>query len=1168
MNYRKRFFCLTIIYISWLTVSNSIAQPLSAILPKYNSFISTENVEFLWNEKSSSISYQIFVASDPQFSSNVTQSPILFTNNWTVNLIQGTWYWKVVSSDGTNTFESGTSRFVRYNPGQENSLSFWINADSSFVLDGANKVEQINDLSNNQYVLSQTNSTKRPTVVNSSFGGHPSYSFSGAQWFSGGDILDVGTNSRAFFCVAKMAVTNQTVYSKTVAAAANSRYALLKDGSQTAFIYQDNTEHHNYTATNSTNFALYTNLINRPQATHRFYINSVLVGTKSINAAFDHNSTSRFLLGAYNNATNNGELLLLNGNISEIFFLDTSDSLTIERGKLYIKHKYHTLDLGPDKINDTSFCATTLTVPSGFSNPTWSTGQTSTSISVSSEGLYWLKAFDPLGFEWYDTIFVDYPDIPSPPVNGICSGGNVVWNADLGAGFSYQWSNGPTTPSVSITSPGNYSVTVTGFGGCQKTSPVETFYIDNYEQTTTLGPDTLMCSGNTLSLQIGASETVSYLWPDGSDDPTYPVDTIGNYYVTTTNVNGCTAQDTIHVTITGQAPIANFSAADFCFEESVDFTDLSMPVGGDDIDNWTWNFGDGTNASVQNPSHTYSTPGSYSVMLSVESQGGCKENITKVVKVRNLPYANFSTTNFCENDTIYFTDNTSQGDTTLLEWAWDFGQPSQPNNTSALPNPAHLYNEFGAFNVKLEIRDNHGCVNDTTIVLDVKEAPNAAFTFDEACENDPVNLSNQSTIGTPNSIVSYNWQFDDNTTSSQTNPNKTYSEYGLKTILLTANANNGCADTTYGFVEIHDIPFAVANVAPACVGTFTALMDNSVCFTDTIQDSEWYIDFTDNAEGNPAYYVFQTPGNHKVILVTRSSFGCQNDTLVNINVAPELSADWEFFPQTVVADQEVEFTYEGLNGTIFQWDFGNGVVANTENPILVYSDDLAGTNVPVQLIVSNGTGCLDTMTRNLEIKRGELELLVQNIFFQDIDGFLTTGVQLVNQGTVRIDSIRLDLRMSNGSQFLEYCTSPLLSGESKIYVLQTKPSSFYSEYDEEDAWICVEGEPVPSIDIDEIDLSNNNSCINTEGERPILIGPNPNPLSDRMQFEVLLETDTEINITLINSQGQSVKSIIPLSLMEAGKYSYDIRVDGLSAGVYYLQLRYPTGQLFRKLIVL
>ena len=150
------------------------------------------------------------------------------------------------------------------------------------------------------------------------------------------------------------------------------------------------------------------------------------------------------------------------------------------------------MDLGEDIYVQDRFCDTNLTATSGYTNILWSTGATTPSISV-NEGTYWVEGTDLFGFVHRDTIEVHYPEIPGPPANGICTGGSVIWDVDLGPGFTYLWNTTETTPSISITSAGSYSVEIFDLYGCSRMSNTETLYIDDYANTATLGNDTTLC---------------------------------------------------------------------------------------------------------------------------------------------------------------------------------------------------------------------------------------------------------------------------------------------------------------------------------------------------------------------------------------------------------------------------------------------------------------------------------------------------------------------------------------------------------------------------------------------------------------------------------------------------------------------------------------------------
>ena len=96
----------------------------------------------------------------------------------------------------------------------------------------------------------------------------------------------------------------------------------------------------------------------------------------------------------------------------------------------------------------------------------------------------------------------------------------------------------------------------------------------------------------------------------------------------------------------GQAPIANFSAVPLsvCQGESVTFTNVSSQNGGPAITQYSWDFGDGFSDSIPNTTHTYNTPGTYSVTLTVTNANGQADFELKpsYIVVKPAPTSSFS----------------------------------------------------------------------------------------------------------------------------------------------------------------------------------------------------------------------------------------------------------------------------------------------------------------------------------------------------------------------------------------------------------------------------------------------------------------------------------------------------------------------------------------------
>src|SRR3989449_960331 len=140
-----------------------------------------------------------------------------------------------------------------------------------------------------------------------------------------------------------------------------------------------------------------------------------------------------------------------------------------------------------------------------------------------------------------------------------------------------------------------------------------------------------------------------------------------------------------------QAPTAAFTAS--CPALTCSFTDQSSDPDGS-VTSWQWTFGDGTTgATAQNPSHTYSAGGSYTVTLTVTDNQGAPNSVTHSVapsQPNQPPTAAFTAS--CPALTCSFTDQSSDPDGSVTSWQWTFGDGTSGSTTQ---NPSHTYSAGG-----------------------------------------------------------------------------------------------------------------------------------------------------------------------------------------------------------------------------------------------------------------------------------------------------------------------------------------------------------------------------------------------------------------------------------------------------------------------------------------
>ena len=248
-------------------------------------------------------------------------------------------------------------------------------------------------------------------------------------------------------------------------------------------------------------------------------------------------------------------------------------------------------------------------------------------------------------------------------------------------------------------------------------------------------------------------------------NPSHAYAKAGTYTVAlkVTSANGCVSVARTKNIVVSPPPTAAFSlSSPLCENGNISFTNLSAGNGGSLVKS-TWDFGDGSGPSSQaSPVHIYKYAGDYMVSLQVESDKGCRSEITsKAVRIHSVPKVGFIVPGTCINDPITaFIDTTSiaDGSGAQFQWLWSFGDPnaSPANNSSTAKNGQHRYTATGDYNVSLKVTSKDGCVASMTQVFTVNGAvPVPQFSFPgglQLCSSDSVSVVNNSFV-TPGKLV-------------------------------------------------------------------------------------------------------------------------------------------------------------------------------------------------------------------------------------------------------------------------------------------------------------------------------------------------------------------------------------------------------------------------------
>ncbi len=499
------------------------------------------------------------------------------------------------------------------------------------------------------------------------------------------------------------------------------------------------------------------------------------------------------------------------------------------------------------------------------------------------------------------------------------------WSWDFGDGATSLLEN----PTHIYTTADTFQVTFIPFTmyGCSDTVSKDVIVKPN--PTANFTADTV-CLNDTTTFVNTSVDDITWSWDFGDgatsvlESPTHLYATADTFQVQliVSNVHGCYDSITKGV-IVRPNPTANFTADTVCHTFATTFTDLSSGMIA-----WNWDFGDSTTSTLQNPQHTYATPGIFPVQLVVTNQFSCKDSITKNVEVLPRPVANFGYVPTCAQDTAIFIDST-QG--IVHSWSWDFGD----GGTSTLQNPTHVYDPGTFYTVTLISGNNYGCSDTIQKTIQVYTRPVADFVADTVCEG----LQTSFTDLSQDSVnFSHFWDFGDGNNSFQQNPQYIYADSGVYMVTLVVTNIHGCSDSIQKPVWVSGVPQANFQADTTCFGLATNFSDQTSGYVNT-----WIWNFGDgtiDTTNTPfVSHTYPQPGTYFVVM-TAMNGDCIDAIAKPVYVTDSIDAEFAVSDSIICPGESISLIDMSVGfPTTWTWDFGDGHFATTQNvPSHVYPD--------------------------------------------------------------------------------------------------------------------------------------------------------------------------------------------------------------------------------------
>lgn len=596
-----------------------------------------------------------------------------------------------------------------------------------------------------------------------------------------------------------------------------------------------------------------------------------------------------------------------------------------------------------------------------------------------------------------DNDSVNFTNVSTTP-----SGYITQWEWDFGDGTSTTVTF-PDDPNVShlYPNPGTFQVTltVTNSDSCTNSTYRQVIIVPNPIADFTYTPACNQEPVNftDLSSPNGGNSLVTWFWEFGDpssgifntstlQNPSHIFSTDGTFSVIliVTNTDGCVDSITKDVTVSSLPDVEITTDSDtVCIFALTNF----YGSGSANIVTWFWEFGDGGTSVLQNPQHSFATPGNYLVSLTATDDNGCDSTATHLMTVNPPPTADFSTSSpSCENEPIEFFDQSTSPNGWITQWHWYFGDGT--DTIVLFPDPPdviHSYSTSGTYTASLVITSNALCTDSITREVTVSASPLAEFSAGgPRCEGNLIPFFDES-MGFGLNIQSWNWNFDDpasgsNNTSTLQNPLHLFANAGTYNVFLEVTNQNGCSDTISHPILINPPPPVSFNHSPAggvCQND-TAYFSVNTDTTNTSAILSYLWNFGDPASGsqntstqmNP-WHIFTTFGTFNVSLTILDTAGCTNTITIPVNVFEAPYPDFTFSPACFT--DSTLFTDQSLPGATvinqWSWKFNDPGAApgDTSNLQNAWHTFTAIDDYFVELTVTDYNGCSSTTGRWVEV---------------------------------------------------------------------------------------------------------------------------------------------------------------------------------------------------------
>ena len=333
------------------------------------------------------------------------------------------------------------------------------------------------------------------------------------------------------------------------------------------------------------------------------------------------------------------------------------------------------------------------------------------------------------------------------------------------------------------------------------------------------------------------------------------------------------------------------------------------------------------------------------------------------------------------NETVTFDGSNSNG--TIVTYQWTFDTLGWGSNAIC----TFVFTQPGTYNVILKVIDENELLNTTSKNITVYAPPVAVFTYSvsEPLVNETVTFNASESYDFDGSIVSYSWDFGDETNGTGVTVNHTYLVEGNYTVVLNVNDNDGFTNSTFKSIIITTrYPFVSFIYSPTLlIVNQTVTFDAS--FSEprggTVDSYAW--NFGDGTiiteDSSTTTHAYITTGTFTVTLNVTDSEGLWNTISKNLTLTSFPVASFTYSPIAAIVNEEITFnaslsTPDGGTIVNYFWEFGDGTNITENDPIAYHTYTTAGIFFTL-LNVTDSEGLWDLVSKSIEVHAHDVAVI-------------------------------------------------------------------------------------------------------------------------------------------------------------------------------------------------